>query len=99
MAHARIDSVYLGLRYPGFPSLTVVEQRLTIASVAKTTSTRMGEDMSTQRWQRAALFVAVLALATTAVQAAPPGTCDLLNNTVCHVPGDLIAQILAWLGR
>ena len=52
----------------------------------------MGEDMSTQRWQRAALFVAA------AAQAAPPGTCDLLNNTVCHVPGDLIAQILGWLG-
>lgn len=57
-----------------------------------------GEDMTNRRWQRAALFVALIALLGSAAQAAPPGTCDLLNNTVCHVPGDLLAQIRAWLG-
>lgn len=54
--------------------------------------------MTNRRWQRAALFVALIALLGSAAQAAPPGTCDLLNNTVCHVPGDLLAQIRAWLG-
>lgn len=27
-----------------------------------------------------------------------PGTCDLIKNTVCHVPGSVLESILRWLG-